>query len=188
MKNIMVDLETMSTLPDAAIVAVGAVEFDEFGTGKEFSAIIDLDSSMKGGCRIDASTVKWWLQQDDDARAVLYDPKSTLADAMHDLITFVADAEWQLNNRSAGEIPTKDRVCVWGNGSDFDIPILANAMRAVGCIVPWKYNSVRCYRTLSAMLPQVPKPTFDGTKHSALDDARNQARHASMLLKYLKEE
>lgn len=65
MKNIMADIETMSTKPDAAIIAIGAVAFDL--PGKEildrFYTTVDLASSMAHGGVVDASTILWWMRQ-----------------------------------------------------------------------------------------------------------------------------
>jgi exodeoxyribonuclease VIII len=64
MNNVMVDLETMGNGPAAAIVAIGAVEFDpDTGQlGREFYREVDLeDSAFRGGV-IDASTVLWWMR------------------------------------------------------------------------------------------------------------------------------
>lgn len=68
--DVMLDLETMGNGPDAAIVAVGAIEFDATaGTlGRTFYRGVNLETSVRGGGKIDASTVMWWLRQNDEAR------------------------------------------------------------------------------------------------------------------------
>ena len=68
MLDIMLDLETMGTGTQAAIVAIGAVEFDlEKGIlGEEFYRTVDLSSSISCGGIIDADTVLWWMQQSED--------------------------------------------------------------------------------------------------------------------------
>jgi exodeoxyribonuclease VIII len=56
MQDIMLDLETMATTRDAAIVAIGAVEFDAASglIGDRFYVPVDLVSSVSAGGRIDA--------------------------------------------------------------------------------------------------------------------------------------
>ena len=68
--EIMLDLETMGTGPDAAIIAIAAVEFDrETGKlGREFYEVVDLASAMAAGSTVEASTILWWMQQSDEAR------------------------------------------------------------------------------------------------------------------------
>mgnify|MGYP006408929027 CR=1 FL=1 len=69
--HIMIDLETMGTRPDAPIISIGAVAFDANGPLDSFYAGVNLGSSVNSGAKIDASTVLWWMQQSDEARAAL---------------------------------------------------------------------------------------------------------------------
>ena len=75
----MIDLETLGTDPTAPIVAIGAVFFDpKTGElGVEFSATIDFESACERRTP-DASTIKWWLKQSDDARAKVIRGNSTM--------------------------------------------------------------------------------------------------------------
>jgi len=49
MLDVMLDLETMGNGSSAAIIAIGAVEFDmvEGTLGNEFYSVVDLDSSVQ---------------------------------------------------------------------------------------------------------------------------------------------
>lgn len=71
MRDVMLDLETMGNGPRAAIVAIGAVEFDldTGAVGERFYTPVDLATSVSLGGEMDASTVLWWMQQSDEARA-----------------------------------------------------------------------------------------------------------------------
>lgn len=171
MRDAMVDLETMGNGPTAAIIAVGAVQFDPVAgvLGDEFYAVVDLASSVAAGLRIEPATVLWWLGQSDEARAAVAMPGRLLADVLRDF------AEW---------LPAGARV--WGNGAGFDNVVLASAYRALGMPVPWHYRDDRCYRTLCALNPDVGYAR-SGTAHNALHDARSQAKHALELLAYLHE-
>lgn len=55
--NIMVDLETLGTKPNSAILSIGAVAFDDQGLHDEFYCNVDLISSIACGYEIDADTV-----------------------------------------------------------------------------------------------------------------------------------
>lgn len=170
--NVMLDLETMGNGPQAAIVAIGAVEFSlETGDlGSEFYAPVSLASAAQAGGEMDASTVLWWMQQSDEARALFKVPGRPLADALQ------AFTQW------VGNHGTYDGVCVWGNGATFDNVILASAYRRLNAPRPWPFWGDRCYRTVKAMHPNVPL-TRVGVHHNALDDAKSQALHLIAMLK-----
>ena len=145
MQHIMLDLETMGTGPNAAIVAIGAVEFDlnELTTGRTFYTAIDLVSAVESGGTIDASTVLWWLKQDETARAELTDGEKMNHQA----------ALW----RFASYLKTiVDAKYIWGNGSDFDNVILSNAYKRAAMPPQWRWslpgNWSGCPRMLSRPL------------------------------------
>lgn len=166
MNDVMIDLETMGTGPRAAIVAIGAVEFDpEAGTcGERFQLAVDLGNAVAMGGEMDASTVLWWMQQGDDARAAFSRGGVPLSQA---LVAFTA---W-LASRG---VP--DSLRMWGNGAGFDNVILASAYKAAGLQQPWRHWNDRCYRTVKAMHPHIKLQRI-GTHHDAADDAESQARH-----------
>jgi hypothetical protein len=162
MNNIMLDLETMSTAPDAAIVSIGAVKFDMWqvhDTTGRFSYTVSLQSSADAGLRIDPATVMWWLQQGWDARTALLSAPRQLVDVLEGFSNWIGQ-------------DTR----IWGDGSDFDNVILANAYRACGIDQPWAHWNNRCYRTVKNMAPHI-QIERTGTHHSAFDDAESQARH-----------
>lgn len=165
MLDVAIDLETMSTRPDAAVIGIGAVEFSlpEMKLGARFYAAIDLDSCQAAGLRLDASTVTWWMKQSDTARSALTRNTKPLAEVLDEFHAFLI-----------GCGPTNE-IKVWGNGPSFDNAILANAHAAIGKPLPWKYWNDRCVRTVLAMFPNIEKPPRQGTHHNALDDAIYQA-------------
>lgn len=68
--HLMLDIETMGNESFSSIISIGALEFDiETGkTGKEFTVNVDLQSCIDLGLILTASTVMWWLQQNEQAR------------------------------------------------------------------------------------------------------------------------
>lgn len=166
MKNVMLDLETMSTGSDAAIVAIGAVEFvpEDNILLRRFYATVDLESAMKEGGEVDGATVMWWLRQSEEARNALSVGTMHVRDALS------AFACWVDSNS-----------LVWGNGAGFDNVVLGNAFRRVGWTVPWNYKNNRCYRTMKVMRPDIVLEQI-GTKHNALGDAESQAVHLMNIL------
>lgn len=171
MLDVMLDLETMGNGPEAAILAIGAVEFDALQQtiGASFYAVVDLESSVAHGGIMDPSTVLWWLKQSDAARAAFNRPGDHIASALQKFSTW-------LENR---DDPCAVRV--WGNGAAFDNVILASAYRRNGTEQPWKFWNDRCYRTIKAQHPHIQMDR-SGTHHNAVDDAESQARHLIAIL------
>lgn len=173
MKDIMLDLETMGNGSSAAICAIGAVEFDlESGAlGREFYTIVNLESSVKAGGVIDASTVLWWMKQSDAARDELQRNGNKIE------LALVMFSEWL---DGCGVEPKE--LCIWGNGAAFDNVILRSAYEKTEIKTPWDFWGDRCYRTAKNLLPSVEMVRI-GLHHCAVDDARDQARHLIELVR-----
>jgi exodeoxyribonuclease VIII len=168
MNRIMLDLETMGTGSDAAIIAIGAVKFDEKKITDEFYEIVDLQSSVDAGLKIEAQTVLWWMQQDGEARGQFDGKAISLKKALKKFSEFVLDEQ-------------HDEPEIWGNGANFDNVILANAYYFSDISKPWYYWNDRCFRTVKALNPQI-KMERTGIYHCALDDAKTQAEHLIRML------
>lgn len=175
--HVMLDLETMGKRPDAAIVAIGAVKFDPDAMviGDTFYRVVDLESAVRDGGRIDPATLLWWLKQGEQARSAI-----THAGHAHP----IQQALFELSILLCPQKGNED-VYVWGNGADFDNIILAEAYRRSSMAVPWPYWNNRCYRTLKGICPEI-KIERSGTHHNALDDAHSQAEHLLRILRHLK--
>lgn len=171
--EVSVDLETMGNGPDAAIIAVGAVEFS-LETGQldqEFYEVVDLESSVAAGGTITPSTILWWMQQSDAARKV-FERKGE-----HIETTLCHFTGWLYALNGVRN------VCLWGNGAAFDNVILRSAYERLGLKAPWHFWSDRCFRTVKALHPAPEGFENLGTDHNALDDAKNQARYLIEVLK-----
>lgn len=167
MKNIMLDLETMGTDPNSAIVAIGAVAFNlnEPIDSDDFYRKVTLRSSMQNKGVIDPSTILWWMNQSQSAREEIVTADVDILEALQDFTTWVDDLRVMYGG-----------IQIWGNGSDFDNVILASAYRNANMDAPWKFWENRCYRTMVKVYPGT-KIMRKGTHHNALDDARTQADH-----------
>ncbi len=163
MNKVMIDLETMGTASTSAIIALGAVRFDT-EIREKFYEIIDLESCVKLGLTIDPSTVVWWMQQNEQAR------KEFTREGLVLPVALLRFSQWLGKDAE-----------VWGNGSDFDNVILANAYKKCGIEQPWKFYNNRCYRTVKNMNRSV-KMQRTGTYHRAIDDAKSQAKHLIRIL------
>lgn len=174
MTDIMIDLETLSTQPDAAIISIGAVVFD-IKTGALSDTLyktVGLFSQQHYG-HISPETVAWWLQQSDAARQDVINIESNqYLYALNHVRQFI---------RRHSDEKTK----LWSNGSSFDLVILRNAFQRHGMKVVWQYWQERDVRTIVDLARDItgidPKQQieFVGTEHNALDDAIHQAKYVS---------
>jgi len=169
-RNVMIDLETVGTATNSAILTLGAVEFSKYGLKEQFYCNINVQSCIDVGLILQADTLQWWMQQSEEARTEAFSLGIPLRQA---LLEF---AQWLPND-----------ALVWGNGSDFDNAILATAYRAIDIPLPWKFWNNRCYRTFKNMYPSI-KLQRSGTYHNALDDAITQATHMINILNNITEE
>lgn len=153
--RVMLDLETLSTRPNAAFVQIGAVATG----GSSFKADVDFNSAIKLGLHVDGETLTWWLQQSQEARdSITRQPREPISAAISKFFAWY-------KMTGAKEI--------WSNGASFDIVIMESAARAAVQEAPWKFWEHRCIRTLGATFPDVQrvKPTV---AHDALEDAKAQ--------------
>ena len=171
----VLDLETMGNRPTSAIVAIGCVRIEKLVITGSFYRRVSLESSLQAGLCCDASTIEWWLQQDDAARAEIYNPGSShLKTALGDLAEFMGHAPHHQPRANA---------LLWGNGSSFDNVIIGNAFDACRIPRPWEFWNDRDLRTLLALYPEAKQMPFEGTKHHALADAMHEAKQLLMALK-----
>jgi len=167
--QVMLDLETVGKRAGCGILSIGACTLGN-EPRENFYVTIDIESCYDYALQSDSSTIEWWARQDAAVRAEAFSGKTSLPDAL------TAFAIWYRQVQANA---------LWGNGADFDKPILEAAYAACGIEVPWKYNAGRCYRTLRALYPQVPAAPFSGARHNALADAVNQAAHCHAILRHI---
>lgn len=165
MNNIMIDIETLGRIPDGAIVQIAAIKFDPMTgfLGESFSVNIDPVSSQENGMSIDADTVKFWFQQSENARELVFGGELvSLKDGLSNFYLFLQD------------IPRKDRI-VWANGAQFDLNIIKSAIKICGYNDYWEWRNERDARTIYKLFPLVrDSHEFIGEPHNGLDDCKNQ--------------
>lgn len=169
--NVMIDLETLGRSAGCSVMSIGAVVFSD-KLGREFYASIDRDSCDQAGLFEDQDTLDWWNRQSDEAMSVFNEPKVSL----HLALTMFSDWLSMLGPR--------ENIRIWGMGAAFDNAIMIALYRIMGIELPWNYNGDMCFRTLKALVPNVPYERI-GTYHNALDDAKTQAVHAIAMLERL---
>jgi DNA polymerase III epsilon subunit-like protein len=168
--HVMIDNETLSVNVDGVILSIGACKFNATEIANDgFYRAITIQSNLDEHRTILPSTLRWWLDQSDKAKAVLDDPNAIpLGQALDELREWIGP-QW------------KNKL-VYGNGADFDISMLKHAYGSQP--TPWEFFNVRCFRTLksSAKAKLVPKPANAGA-HNALWDAVAQAQHLQAIWK-----
>lgn len=120
--DFLIDFESLSTIPESAIVEVSIVPFKDdpenpmtfqelVAKGKKFK--LDL-ASQKGKRHIMTSTVEWWKKQDAEARKNLIPAPGdlTINDAVDQILEFL-----KANNCDVWSSQ------LWCRGMSFDIPI-----------------------------------------------------------------
>lgn len=167
MFDVMIDLETLGTRPDARVVQVGAIAFEARPRGRVWNdrGFNRYVMVQDGAGTVDNGTIAWWLQQPNAAtlgKALQNEAELEVA-VMHELLTWpgtvVEGATWE------------DVDTVWAKPSNFDLPILAAAFARHGMEPPWAHWKTRCARTLFALTGGQPPVDAKGlTVHDALDD------------------
>ncbi len=159
--HLMLDLETLGTRRDSAILSIGAVSFDPDSEkiGEQIHLGVDVVSCQEHGLYIDAGTVMWWLEKE---KQDFPKPAHPLAYALHLLSSFYK---------------TQGCEAVWSNGATFDIPIIEFAYYSLKAdVTPWKYWDARDTRTVFWLAGYDGSPTRGIATHSALEDALLQVR------------
>lgn len=165
-QHLMVDLETLGTDPNSAVLSIGAVLFTQEALGESIYILPSLKEQVKKRV-VDAGTICWWFDQGAEAKKVFQWANAstlTIAGTVSDFVCFI--------DKHALD---KKNLKVWSNGAGFDVPIMEHMIKSTGIEVPWKFWNIKCYRTLKSMHPEFEKGIFCNTKHHALEDAKFQA-------------
>ena len=189
MLDITIDFETCSLCPTAAVMSIGAVAwrrdnlyspFYNLKGGKQdpasvFSCHIDLRSMFINGFTFDEKTAAWWKAKTDEAKASLLSndsyelPCRPIDVAVKDLFEWAQDFK-----KEQGE----QEVCLWAQGSDFDIAILRYICYKFGIEVPVHYTSFRDHRTFIYEAARVicnarEEPYVSSKAYNLVEDYKN---------------
>lgn len=190
--HVVLDLETLGTDSDAAIMTIGACAID-------ISKPLDLPDApdhypntfyarvsnhakapdLVGAINVD--TVRWWLQQPANASIELcHGDAIPLGDALDKFTAWFADI-----------INDTQSICVWGNGASFDNVILRSAYIRANRYAPtyvrdnttpWPWWNDRDLRTALMFAPAGFTKAAPVVAHHALHDAVAQARNLHAVL------
>jgi hypothetical protein len=168
MLRLMIDLETLSNQPTAAIIQVGVVGMINQSIEWEFSASIEVDDAIGIG-HVNGSTLQFWSQQSHFPSMLQGEMK--IARMLTDLRSLLEN--WRGANDS------REIEQVWANPANFDLPILVHAMCM--CNIPNflpSFQTWRCLKTLRHEAERLLGVTVDRVRpvipHIAIEDAKAQ--------------
>lgn len=173
-KHVMIDTETLGRTPGSVVRSVAAVEFDpQTGeTGRQKVWKIDLTDSIRYGFKVEASTLKWWMMQSDEARREFVEGAETpLEDFLEDFMQFIAATD------------EGNDFTLWCLQLDFDVAMLRsmyswynlNVYRCDEEVLPWNFRKVRDVRPYMDALDSaglLPPKVAD--RHTPLADCMAQ--------------
>lgn len=198
--DICLDLETLSTKPNAAIIQIAAKPFCVTGTdgqeefiqsrSEEFDAQISFEDIVLSYPHLDIeeATRIWWKKHKSASELIMK--------SLH--IAYTLDGT--LTSLNEYLLQQKERYCaseiiIWCQGKDFDIPILLNAMRECNMEPVFNPKKARCSRDFlfnSAELiagkrgvdpySMIDRYAGEGEQHDALYDV-NQTIHNIIQMK-----
>lgn len=154
--DVMIDLETLGTTPDAVILGIAAVKFDPFDDYLEkgldvtdlpaLDLLVDVDTQPNRS--VEDSTLEWWSKQDPVVQEKMFSTQGRVSfeQALEQLHQFV----WNTGGR------------IWAQGTQFDISILEHSFRSLNRAYPWRYSQARDSRTLLDLVNvSLPNATHD---------------------------
>lgn len=163
--NILIDLETLGTVPGSAILSIGAYCLED---DSSFYQSVDLKSCFQAGLSVSADTINWWMKQSAEARSVFTeDKKLPIEEALRQLSMWITVRQ--------------GKHTIWGDGATFDCVLLECAYIKTRMKCPWHYTQVSCYRTLKKLFPEIAKDRL-GVYHRADDDAKSNGKHLKLIL------
>lgn len=181
-KHFMVDIETLSTAVNAAVLSIGAVEFDPL-SGKILREFYhELDLSEQENRHIGANTVQWWFKQCQENPAnfelmTKSDPrKEPVMFSLVRLGAFISGRDTNYAERAEGY----EKLSIYACDPDFDMAILNDLYKDNGLPSPWRYSELRSVRELIKIAGmEVPHQEAD---HNALNDCIRQAKEVSYFI------
>ncbi len=158
----MIDLETMGRSPGCVVTHVAIVTFNPPNPNPIdiMHLHLSMTEQLKAGLKVDSSTIKWWMGQEDKARNI-FKMDSFQVDDLYQCIKATVD----------------ENTFVWSHAT-FDIPIINHLLQTFGFKSPFNYRKCMDIRTAQELYKirfnedaYAPK---EGVAHNAVDDCKSQ--------------
>lgn len=154
----MVDIETLGTTPEAAMLSIGIVPFNSIlDIGPKVLYEICLKDALQFG-KLSSETLQWWTNQPPEQykKLITLGNLKTL-DALKGL-------------QGICDYLMVDGFKIWANGPDFDLEIIEHKMDQLNITPPWTPWNQRCVRTIKAIDPTLAKSFINLEKHDPVQD------------------
>lgn len=209
MKDVTLDLETTALCPTAAVMSIGAVAWDRNQVDTPFYEEgninnadylylrhVDLRSQFVNGFTFDQDTANWWASRSKEAKLAVIAQDCQPCDSVENVV--VDFFKW------ITEIADGDEICLWSQGSDFDIAILRNICQTFHIALPVSYKNFRDHRTFflegvriildAAQQPYDPNRAYslvepyegEGVAHDPIFDCKRSIYSTWQMMKHLK--
>lgn len=162
--SVMIDIETLSSESNAAVIQIGACAFNiAGGCAEPWSMIVkpDLDKTPAS-----LSTIAWWMQQNEAARshmATCAESGVPPAVALEGLDAYIK--QW-----------CEPKFDAWAMPPEFDLVILRHLGNTTGRVMSWRFDRTRDLRTLESLANCTKADRVPATvPHDAGYDAQAQA-------------
>lgn len=130
--DVMLDLETLSLEPTAAVIAIGAAMFDPLSDEPPvgFFVPINVEEAKKLG-HVSQSTLDFWNSQDDELRRLMFGGHIHPAYAVRSFLDFCA---------SSGHGVDQPAERCWANSPQFDVSIMKNLVKELNADAEYKFR------------------------------------------------
>ncbi len=165
--HFMIDFETLDKTPDTVVLSVGCVAFKPEGVGIQGSFYRNINPRTQEGRSIGPDTVMWWFNQSQAARDMIQEWQLPIRAVLGELLDFLN--HWR-----------DEESCLWANSPSFDVDILKHICEWASRLseFPFDWRHIRDFRTVRESMKLAGLSTEkkgDGTAHTSLDDAMEQA-------------
>lgn len=140
MKRVMLDLETLSTFPNAAVIAIGVVIREDANPNHRQARSWFIDKDFVIGHQ-DHATQEWWNAQDPRVRNQVFGGNQLPKEALQELNGFLRSND--INPDDGG-----DGYRCYASPAMFDFPILRHQYQQLGLLPAWHWRSERCLSTI----------------------------------------
>lgn len=161
--HVVIDLETLDTVPTAVVLSIGlAVGNLHEDLPEKYHWNLCVPSQIFAGRSLSRSTVEWWREKDLPTQIAAIENPFAVPAALHEVGTVLSNIKTAVGD---------DLFSIWGNSPSFDLGILSNLFAQYKFGVPWNYWQERDLRTFSALVGEKFTLPVNANAHIASEDA-----------------
>lgn len=142
MKRVMFDIETLSTFPNAAVIAIAAVIRDDENKKHPQARAWYIDQDMVIGHQ-DPATLEWWASQRKEVRDIVFAGNQLPREVFQELNGFLSS-----NGINPNRYSDHEDYRVYASPAMFDLPIMRHQYQQLGLAPAWHWRAERCLSTM----------------------------------------